>query len=239
MTIYDKIVRLADKVDFKLESKVDSKGITSFYLGGDEIFKDKNISENTLKEIRELVKNKLESPLYKDPLLKLLFEGNYHYHLVGGAVVDIHEGRTPKDYDFIYFPQSLLDEKANFVDTSSVADTYKMEVDKKQVTIQILKTATSDFDFTVSTTYIKSIDVKINSFGSVRMIGSNLLSDLSYKTKLLIPTSYKEENALNSLLRIPHWRKKGFSITDNTYRHLLFAATRTPIERRGDLDKSS
>lgn len=175
--------------------------------------------------------------IIKDPLIRELFEGDTPFTLVGGAVIDITEGRKPKDYDFTSIYSSFI-EKCQFVDTSDVADTYryKPKGSKSPVTIQVLKTKTEDFDFTISACCIEREEF---SYDDIYYLRTNLLEDRTYKTKILTPCSYEPKNALNSLLRIPHWRKKGYTITDNTYRSLLFAATKVSKERSGEFKKVS
>lgn len=151
----------------------------------------------------------------ENEVLKLVKEAlgtlfNQEY-LVGGAVVDIIEGRTPKDYDFIGFEtraNKLYEAGFNFVGETKTAKTFE----KDGHTIQILKTDKDDFDFTISqsTVNLKSLVVIVDM--------------MSLENKILIPprnSFHNKQNALNSLRRIVHWKQKGYSIPDSTYLSLL------------------
>ena len=149
----------------------------------------------------------------KDPLIKLLMEKCNGWCLTGGVIIDILEGRKPKDYDFRTLYDTEL-EKLNFkfLFETKTAITYLIE---EKYTIQVLKTLAMDFDFKISTTELKC-NYKKELFWSVDKI--------SFDNKILIPqpNSFEhKKNALNSLKRIPHWRAKGYSIPDETYMSLL------------------
>jgi hypothetical protein len=155
-----------------------------------------------------------QEELFKaDPIISLVLENNItSVKLVGGAVVDILEGRKVKDYDFMSLT-SLEAEKLGFKyshDTKT-ATTYV----KDDFIIQVLKTDINDFDFkisqsTLSWNYKKEFNL--------------VLDENSFNNKTLIPPnkSWEEKkNALNSLMRIPHWKNKGYTINDTTYLSLL------------------
>jgi hypothetical protein len=149
-----------------------------------------------------------------DPLIKLLLEteGISTVKLIGGAVLDILQGKTPKDYDFLlnYFPDPTkfgLDYQFE----TKTAKTFK----KGDIILQQLKTLPEDFDFKISQA-ILSIDVRKNM--------SLTIDQTSFEKKILIPTDKawtEKRNALNSLRRIVHWRNKGYTINDTTYLSLL------------------
>jgi hypothetical protein len=134
-------------------------------------------------------------------------------YLVGGAIVDILEGRTPKDYDFVALGtdkiKNLLDAGFAFVEDTANATTYA----RNDMTIQLLKTGYGNFDFTISQSRygFRSDTLKID--------------ERSFNNKVLVPVSYHPESAKNALLRIPHWKNKGYSISDRTYSSLVQAAT--------------
>lgn len=154
--------------------------------------------------------------LYKDPLIRELTQRRLSFTLVGGAVIDILYGKKPKDYDFINIaPIVLSNLNFKYFYETATAITYKRESDG--VIIQRLKTSIDVFDFKISRS---------------KIIGDNEYSEYSldididadsYLNKLLIPQSYEPQAALNSLMRIPHWRKKGYEIHDMTYYSLLKA----------------
>lgn len=201
-----------------------------------------NIGLYYLEDLIKLRKYQPVSNIFtKDPVINYLIEKGNSFKLVGGAVIDIYEGREPKDYDFINLS---VDKNMDFVDTSDTADTYILNIDGKNYTIQVLKTDVEDFDFTISTCYAENFyfDHKEGRYSTdekFNLVKTDLPEDRTYKTKILTPCSYKPKNALSSLLRIPHWRKKGYTITDNTYRSLLFAATKVSKERSGEFKKMS
>ena len=156
-----------------------------------------------------------QTELFKaDPLIKLLLEteGISTVKLTGGAVLDILQGKTPKDYDFLlsYFPDPIkfgLDYQYE----TKTAKTFK----KGELILQQLKTLPEDFDFKISQTalginYRKELSLTIDQ--------------PSFEKKILIPTDKawtEKRNALNSLRRIVHWKNKGYTINDTTYLSLL------------------
>ncbi len=151
----------------------------------------------------------------KDPLVKLILEteGMGSVELIGGAVIDILEGRKPKDYDFKpgYTPTTEKLELEYLYETKT-AKTFKT---KDGLTIQFLKTNSQDFDFTISQSKIR-IDYKKQMTLEI--------DHISFDNKILIPTEFawkEKSKAINSLKRIPHWRKKGYIIADETYLSLL------------------
>lgn len=154
--------------------------------------------------------------LYQDALLRELIKKEAYFELTGGAVVDIFEGRKPKDYDFINISQAVLEHlnfKYNY--ETATATTYVRESDG--IIVQCLKTSSQSFDFTISNSRIYA------KAGIGKYITLFYVHPESYLNKLLIPQSYEPQAALNSLMRIPHWRKKGYEIHDMTYYSLLKA----------------
>lgn len=171
-----------------------------------------------LKKQKELYEKKLPDgkicDLSKDPLIKELIDAKTSFILVGGAVIDIIEGRKPKDYDFLNIQRGLGSINFKFVCDTATATTYERD----GIMIQLLKGNTDKFDFKIAQARI-SMDYV--SYGKYE---PNLTIDRdSYLNKTLIPVSYDPDSALNALMRIPHWRKKGFEINDKTYHSLIRA----------------
>lgn len=148
-----------------------------------------------------------------DPFVKMIMEiteGIHSITLTGGAVIDILEGRKPKDYDCV---GSLYENKLRleYSHETKSAKTFK----KGDLIIQLLKTDKTDFDFKISQArltinYKKELTLEID--------------EDSFKSKILIPCEkawVEKKNALNSLRRIPHWKAKGYTINDTTYLSLL------------------
>lgn len=150
----------------------------------------------------------------KDEFVKLILHHGKTtpINIVGGAVIDILEGRKPKDYDLINTATENLKELGFvFSHSSRTADTYI----KGDLTVQLLKTIIDDFDFTISTAKIT-----INYAKNIALF----VDEKAFNSKTLIPQPKSwtdKKNALNSLKRIPHWKKKGYSIHDVTYLSLL------------------
>lgn len=148
-----------------------------------------------------------------DPFVKMITEiseGISSVILIGGSVIDILEGRKPKDYDCV---GTLYENKLGleYSHETKSAKTFK----KGDLTVQLLKTDTTDFDFKISQArlvinYKKELTLEIDKN--------------SFENKTIIPTDKawtERKNALNSLRRIPHWRNKGYTINDTTYLSLL------------------
>lgn len=143
-------------------------------------------------------------------LISMAYSAQECPKLVGGAVVDIVQGRTPKDYDIIdagqKFRSKLIDNGFKYKWETKTAVTLI----KDKIVVQLLKTKIEDFDFTVSQSYMY-----LNT-------GNCSLKKFEIKNKLLIPTNYEDKSKiLNTLSRIPHWMKKGFRMEEVTYYSLL------------------
>lgn len=149
-----------------------------------------------------------------DPFVKLILEvtGISSINLIGGAVTDILEGRKPKDYDTVGGLDIYKDKLGlEFQYETKTAKTFK----KGDLIIQSLKTQKEDFDFKISQATLK---VDYNKKLSLE------LDKESFDNKTLIPCERcwtEKSNALNSLRRLTHWRKKGYEINDITYLSLL------------------
>lgn len=163
------------------------------------------ISNNqVIKSVHEILK-----PLgVKNNFSLLLLPTNFA--LVGGAVIDILEGRVPKDYDFIgHTPEIIslfiLNGYEHQYSTKS-ADTYK----KNGTIVQFVHTPLSSFDFKISQTRYDFFKELV------------LINVMDFTKKRLTPVSFdSKRNAMNSLRRIPHWQKKGYRINEKTYNSLL------------------
>ncbi len=149
----------------------------------------------------------------KDPFIKMVAEVTEvksSIILIGGAIIDILEGRKPKDYDCVgvLYENNLGLEYSH--ETKS-AKTFK----KGDLVVQLLKTEINDFDFKIS-----QARLTINHRKDLTLeIDKN-----SFEKKVLIPCEkawIEKKNALNSLRRIPHWKNKGYAINDVTYLSLL------------------
>lgn len=162
---------------------------------------------------------KLKKKLQENEYIKYFLDLRPKYGsatLIGGAVVDILEDRVPKDFDFLQaetnnsFLQNLLDNGFEFICSTKTADTYRHN--KNGMVVQMVKTLIQDFDFKISQAKFK--------FDSRREYLK--IDTASFENKTLIPTGFdSKKRALNSLMRIPHWRKKGYDIHEKTYLSLL------------------
>jgi len=154
-----------------------------------------------------------ENLFKEDPLIKVILENNLlNVKLVGGAVLDILNNKKPKDYDFSVFSAEKAKKLGfKYSHDTKTATTYI----KDDIIIQVLKTNIEDFDFKISQAifeigYNKTMKLEV--------------CEISFNNKLLIPCekAWKEKkNALNSLRRIPHWKAKGYEISNTTYLSLL------------------
>jgi hypothetical protein len=169
--------------------------------------------ENTHIKIRNKIK-KLITDIFtvnKD-IIKLQEFLNYYdiyeIKLVGGAVIDIIENRKPKDFDCLHGANVF--NKLHYISNSN----YSKTLIYKGLKIQFLKQEyTNNFDFTVAQ---NTVTIRKNA---VEVVYQDLDS-LLYKK--LVPVSYEDQKmVLQSLSRIPHWQKKGYTIDELTYSSLL------------------
>ena len=166
-------------------------------------------------EQEELFKN--------DPFVKMCLDAKVNITLVGGAVVDILEKRSPKDYDVLHMHNQTALEKLGlkYCYDSKTSTTYE----KCDMVVQNLKRSRDEFDFTISQAMLK-----IDSGGKLELI----IDDVSYNNKILIPTGVawvNRYNAINSLRRIYHWQKKGYRVHEMTYKSLRDFAKVSLINR--------
>lgn len=158
-----------------------------------------------------MTKEQMVEKLNNNPILRMLFEpfkGKYDIpYLTGGAVIDILDGRTPKDYDFLGTSQLNVFLSNGF---KFICEThYAITLTNAKNVVQLLKTNKNDFDFTISASQYKPNQL-LN------------MCEVSFNNKILIPINFtNRKNIINSLFRIPHWRKKGYGIHDTTYKSLI------------------
>jgi len=170
------------------------------------------------KEARDDIARLILSAAKNDPFIKHLIELDIDFEMTGGALIDYYDGRVPKDYDFITkLPDEVID-NCKFLYETSYSKTYRFTYGLIKAIVQELKTDRDDFDFTVS--QMKLARVYDNCTGNKEFKVTDI-DVRSVTTKVLIPTSFTEENAINALYRIPHFIKKGFVIPPETYLNLL------------------
>lgn len=159
----------------------------------------------------------LVEQLKENPTILLLKEvlGDSKYSLsrlllAGGAVVDILEGREPKDFDFINWRESDLIRfrKAGFKHTYTSKSSITME--KDDVVVQFISFELKQFGF----------KIEQSTFDIVK--GELKIDEDSFTNKVLIPVNFDEfENLRSAAFRIPHWVGKGYNIPDITYLSLM------------------
>lgn len=150
----------------------------------------------------------------------LLSKGIKHVSLTGGAVTDIMDGKTPKDYDFTdYGVHNTIIESDHdivFVRRTKSADTYLV---KGKYEVQFLKRHPEDFKFT-----IEQVTYQINS----KTLGNFCVE--SYLTRRLIvnmkPFDGKSVYYKDFKARIKHWRRKGYTIDKTSYKSFKKACIR-------------
>jgi len=178
--------------------------------------KRSHISDNaSLEKILkgDLVLQKLKTIFIPEPWADDIY-------LVGGAIIDIARGTTPKDYDIMCSDHKeartmLINAGYKLSHRTASADTFIRPGDAP---IQILRReSTDDMDFTISQA---KYSVKYEKFSYFYIN--------SYNDRTLIPTvvSCRDRTAAaNSLARIPLWQHKGFLISDESYLNLVRIAT--------------
>lgn len=166
--------------------------------------KIEKINKETLLEIAKRIEaNETVKKLQKTSI-------NKFGSLVGGAVVDIALGKEPKDYDIVGVPESHhkygLGKEFVFVSETMWAYTYMLE----NKTIQFLKKNDWDFEFKISQS-----KYELNT-------GNLFIDKPSFDNKTLIPVNFYNTQMLREgLMRLPHWRNKGFTMCDTTYKSVL------------------
>ena len=162
------------------------------------------INKETLLEIAKRIEaNEVVKKLQKTSI-------NKFGSLIGGAVVDIALGKEPKDYDIVGVPESYhkygLGEEFVFISETMWAYTYMLG----NKTIQFLKKGDWDFEF------------KISQSKYELSTGNLFIDKPSFDNRTLIPVNFHNTQMLKEgLVRLPHWRNKGFIMCDTTYKSVL------------------
>jgi hypothetical protein len=169
--------------------------------------------------------------LFKEnPFINYIIEKKARVALCGGAVVDILEGRQPKDYDVLY----LYSDAINKLDLKYQYDTKTATTYRVGFTIvQALKRSKDDFDFRISQSTLQ-----IDTNGKLKL---SLHAD-SFDNKILIPIELAWNNiglARNSISRIKHWEKKGYYIHEKTYKSLKKVAKLSLFDKISSFFSSS
>jgi len=175
------------------------------------------MNEEKQKEFKKELLEKIQSDSVIIMFSDILKTKYYYPKLVGGAIVDILEGKKPKDYDFIGLnKKDILNNGFEFKFATKTAETYQ----KDDIIVQILTTSIESFDYKISQTayafHSKELEIDCHSFIN----------------KDLAPVCFEPKQALNSLRRLPHWKNKGYSINDNTYHSLLNSACKAYLDKR-------
>lgn len=165
-------------------------------------------------ENKEMIDKIMENPIIKEIYDNFEFKSyGSKPILVGGAILDILEGREPKDYDFLNDAEPALRTTLKLLGykyshESKTAITYN----KGSVIVQILKTSIEDFEYTISQT---RLIFKMNT-------PEFIIDKESFEGKVLVPIEFDRPfQAVRCLLRKPHWEKKGYNLPEETYYSLL------------------
>lgn len=160
------------------------------------------------------VKEKLEEKLKNDPgvkALKAIIEEEKlcdSFKLTGGAVIDILEGRRPKDYDVYTTYNSYSEISRKLGHRADVKLLYTSETSitlliKSEFVLQLLKGTIGSFNF----------EIEMSEFS----LGSGKLSNfdyLGYREKRLVINERCTKKIPK--YRIKHWKKKGYTINPIT-----------------------
>lgn len=168
------------------------------------------LDRGTLKELNIL----LQHPFIQ----QLAHQASLHGTIVisGGAIVDILEGRRPKDWD-IPLSHVSLGPVQKILQELNYTFAYETRWSKTYVgdnqPIQLVNKELRLYDFTISTAILTLSKTEV----------SLTLDKESFYSKVLKPVSFNTsiEHILSILNRIPHWRKKGYIIPEVTYHSLL------------------
>ena len=156
----------------------------------------------------ELIKKLENHPILKS--FKEICTDNY-LKLTGGAIIDIMDGRKPKDYDFIgtsdNHQQMFVDAGYKLYSDTRTAITYKND----GITVQFLKTQVKDFDYTLSQGEFNIKLAKLYNFDWI-----------SYDSRVLRCSDLANEKIVyDALMRLPHWYSKGFRVSNVSYKSML------------------
>jgi len=132
--------------------------------------------------------------------------------LTGGAIVDILDGRTPKDYDFIVRESGELYQKLlkylaaapswEFLYNTSTSYTFKF---KGEYIVQFLTTDTSLFQFEIERGIYCIKNSKLETFDHI-----------GYKRKTLIVNKEVTQERSQFKKRIRHWSKKRYTLPEQS-----------------------
>lgn len=166
--------------------------------------------------------NKLKTHKVVKELMAVVNDNNWcdSVTLVGGAVVDILDGREPKDYDICILDSNIRQygyreilkrlrdtDDFSLIYTSATAYTFNF----KGYKVQILKTNPSDFMFEIEKS---SFGLKSGKFQYFDIVG--------FESKMLIPndelSKIKEHSFIVMKKRLKRWSQKGYKIHRITYK---------------------
>ena len=158
---------------------------------------------------------KYEERVKKDKLLSYLINNKHSFILTGGSVIDIADGRKPKDYDFLDISSYFLEE-CELLNYTSTSTTYKFQDN----IIQLLNTEPETFGFSISRNQI-TVSPERYRGNMLEIDIPRLLKEVEFTSRILRPNF---NNPINALMRIPHWQKKGYRVIDESYLSLLNCA---------------
>lgn len=207
--------------DLMLEEIASNKFTLKDYITSDNSRRAKNkITENNRKPyVEKILANKVVLELIEE------LKDFPTAMLVGGAVVDIIDGRTPKDYDIIVDDSEInilnklsLKPDFEFLYNSPSSTTFLF---KKKYEVQFIKSKSEDFYFLNER---NSFILKDKRFGA-------LFTSL-IETKMLAVNSEAMLNqrftASQFGIRVRHWERKGYKISDVSYDSAIRKADREP-----------
>jgi len=147
--------------------------------------------------------------MFKEVLGEYKLYGN-NLLLAGGAVVDILEGRKPKDFDFVKWKESDLVKfrEAGFKHTYTTKSSITME--KEGIVVQFISFKLEQFGF----------KIEQSTYDIIK--GNLTIDEDSFTNKVLVPVNFDLfQNLRSAAFRIPHWVGKGYHIPDITYLSLM------------------
>lgn len=152
--------------------------------------------------------------------------------LTGGSIIDILEGREPKDYDFLYTLslketiESCPDFK--YICVSNTSLTYLFQ--NKKV-VQLLFRDINTFEYTISqATYTLNkgeLKIDMTSFNQKVLIPTKAVLPQKTCSLSIFSQQSKQQDECSpyqiydALRRVPHYTKKGYTLPDITYQTLL------------------
>jgi len=180
----------------------------------------KKFFNNIMEKSTKVLQKEYEEIISKHPAIKKLRESalskvNVKLYLTGGAVIDILDGREPKDFDFIVSNLDcidyhfLLDNGFTYDYTTTNSVTFSFG----KLKVQLLRVESNKFDFSISTSLYSLKDKNFKSFPFLAYLNK----ELSFKDR----SEYTVVDYMGKLSRIPHWNEKGYKIHNYTYFDLL------------------